>query len=371
MAITKRAGKSGLAYLVRVETGAKQQGINADGTPKMTRTFNNATFKTLKEAQAHEREWKRDKEHGGVVEAKKITTGAYLADWLAEIQHDVRETTYQAYAVTVNHHLRQSSLASIPVQKLQPIHVRAFIAEMRDAGKSAVVIQKCLLRLSQALSQAVGDRLVSTNVCDGVTVKAGAAKAPKTWTAEEAKKFLAASETDTLHPLWYLALATGMRRGELLGLRWQDVDFTRGQVRVSQSVTIGAKGKAIIAAPKTDAGNRTIPIPPTVLDMLQEHKERQTVKSDLVFHTATGGPISPTNVRRNIAAIIKKAGVLPLTIHGLRHTHATLLIQSGENAKVVQERLGHTDITMTLGTYTSVMPGMQEGAAKTIARLLF
>ncbi len=229
MAITKRPGKNGMAYLVRVEVAPK------DGK----RQFNTATFKSMKEAQSQEREWKRDKEHGGAVEPKKITTGVYLSGWLANMQHEVRETTYQAYAVSVNH-LVHSSLARIPLQKLQAVHVRTFVTEMRDAGKSDVVIQKCRLRLSQALTQAVGDRLVSSNVCNGVTVKARAAKEPVTWTAEEAKKYLAASVTDTLHPLWYLALATGMRRGELLGLRWQDVDFARGFVRVSQSVTIGA-----------------------------------------------------------------------------------------------------------------------------------
>ncbi len=108
-----------------------------------------------------------------------------------------------------------------------------------------------------------------------------------------------------------------------------------------------------------------------MLDMFYEHKGWQAMNSDLIFHTANGGPILPTNLRWNMEAITKRASVPPLTIHGLQHIHATLLIQSGENAKVVQEQLGYADIIMTLGTYTSVMPGMQEGVAKATAQVLF
>src|SRR5262249_48658154 len=155
-------------------------------------------------------------------------------------------------------------------------------------------------------------------------------KQATTWTADEVRRFLAVAETDGYHPYWLLAVATGMRRGELLGVRWQDVDIARNRLHVRQSVTVGKKGAPIIQEPKTPKARRVITIPPEVTIALRQHRAQQNEDRlacgpawrdhDLVFTVADGGPVNPTNLRRNLRAIAKRAGVPVLNIHAMRHT---------------------------------------------------
>ena len=226
------------------------------------------------------------------------------------------------------------------------------------------------------------------NVCDAVDPPRVAHTQATIWTAEEVRTFLSIAVDDTYHPYWLLAVATGMRRGELLGLRWQDVDIARSRVHVRQSVTVGKKGAPIFQEPKTPKARQVIPIPGEVATVLHAHRVRQNAMRlacpawrdhDLVFTVADGGPINPGNLLRNMRAIIAKINKeakkdderLPmLTIHALRHTHATLLLQQGQNAKVIEERLGHANISMTLSTYALVLPDMQEHAAEAIGTIM-
>jgi integrase len=194
------------------------------------------------------------------------------------------------------------------------------------------------------------------------------------------RRFLAESARDGYHPYWLLAATTGMRRGEVLGLRWQDVDMARSTLTVRQTVTVGASGAPIFQEPKTPKARRTVTVPGEVIAALRDHKRSQNLRRlalgeawreyDLIFTVAAGGPINPTNLRRNLLAIAKRADVPLLNIHALRHSHSTLLLQAGENPEVIQERLGHADIRTTLGTYGHVLPTMQERAAETIAAIL-
>jgi integrase len=212
--------------------------------------------------------------------------------------------------------------------------------------------------------------MVSRNACDAVEPPRFSHKQAATWTADEVRRFLAVAETDGYHPYWLLAVATGMCRREVLGVRWQDVDMTRNRLHVRQSVTVGKKGAPIIQEPKTPKARRVITIPPDVTAALHRHRVRRNESRlacgpawrdyDLVFTVDDGGPINPTNLRRNLRSIAKKAGVpVPvLNIHARRHAHATLLFQHGQNAKVIQELLGHADISLTLSTYSHLLPDM-------------
>jgi len=382
MAITKRQGARGVAYRVTVDypedaiTGKRKQRTE--------------TFRTKKEAESREREWMLDVERGTAIDGTKMTVGEYLDLWLATVaRHAVRETSYNAYETTIRVHLKPL-LGSIPLQRLAPARVQECYATMQAAGASAAVVGKCHLRLSQALGQAVRWQMVSRNVCDAVDPPRVAHKQVATWTAAEVRRFLAVATQDGYHPYWLLAVATGMRRGELLGLRWQDVDIARSRVHVRQSVTVGKKGAPIFQEPKTPKARRVIPIPGEVATALHTHRVHQNKTRlacgpawrdyDLVFTVADGGPINPGNLLRNMRAIIAKINknakkdderLSVLTIHALRHTHATLLLQQGQNAKVIQERLGHANISMTLSTYAHVLPNMQEEAADAIGAMLF
>lgn len=380
--IQKIIGPRGTAYLVRVEyppdpvTGKRRQ--------------RSKSFTTKKEAEKELAKWLVEIERGTAIEGSKMTVGEYLDHWLTTIaRHAVRETSYQAYETTIRVHLKPA-LSSVPLQRLSPARVQECYANLLAAGHSAVVVNKCHLRLSQALRQAVRWQMVSRNVCDAVDPPRVIHKQAATWTAEDVKKFLAFADKDGYHPYWLLAITTGMRRGELLGLRWQDVDIARSRVHVRQSVTVGKKGAPIFQEPKTPKARRVIPIPVEVATALHQHRVQQNKARlacgpawrdhDLVFTVADGGPINPGNLLRNMRAIIAKINKdakkdderLPvLTIHALRHTHATLLLQQGQNAKVIQERLGHANISMTLSTYAHVLPNMQEEAADAIGAMFF
>jgi integrase len=196
--------------------------------------------------------------------------------------------------------------------------------------------------------------------------------------------------SDGYSPLWHLAVATGLRRSELIGLRWQDVGEKRGTIAVVQNV-VAYKGAALIEEPKTPAARRTVTLDPMCLALLRAHRKRQAERElqsaawrglDLIFTTPDGGPLNPNNVSRNFALLLTKAvkqrkadhPALPpfprIRFHDMRHTHATLLLQKGEAVHTVSARLGHANPAITLGIYAHVTPKMQESAAATIGRLL-
>ncbi len=380
--IQKIIGPRGTAYLVRVEyppdpvTGKRRQ--------------RSKSFTTKKEAEKELARWLVEIERGTAIDGAKMTVGEYLTHWLATAaRHAVRETSYCGYETTIRVHIIPA-LGSIPLQRLTPVAVQAFYAHLLAQKHSAVVVNKCHLRLSQALKQAVRWQMVARNVCDAVNPPRVAHKQARMWGADEVRRFLAEATHDGYHPYWILAATTGMRRGELLGVRWQDVDMERNRLVVRQTVTVGAKGVPIFQEPKTPKARRTITLPANVTAAMREHKREQNMRRlaigkawrdhDLVFTVADGGPINPSNLLRNMRAIIDKINKeakkgdeqLPmLNIHALRHSHSTLLLQAGENPKVIQERLGHADIRTTLGIYSHVLPNMQERAADTIAAVLF
>jgi len=205
-------------------------------------------------------------------------------------------------------------------------------------------------------------------------------KRSETWSASESRQFLATASTDGYSPLWLLALTTGMRRGELLGLRWQDVDFEHRALHVRQSV-VALNGAAHIQEPKTSAARRTVKLPAEALAALKTHRTRQREKQliagplwrdlDLVLTTPDGGPINPNNVLRNFYLLITKAKVPRIRFHDMRHTHATLLLAGGQPVKVVSERLGHAKTSITMDTYAHVLPDMQDAAVDAVSAMFF
>jgi integrase len=220
----------------------------------------------------------------------------------------------------------------------------------------------------------VREGIVARNVC-AATEKPRQRHAPGvTWTAEEARRFLVAAKDDTYWPLWLLALKTGLRRGELLGVRWSDLDLDRGTLTVQQTIGVLA-GAPCIKPPKTDAGRRVVKLSADVVAALKDHRRAQVerqlsapawAEGGLVFCTGEGKPLNPNNLYRNFAAIVARAAVPPIRLHDLRHTHATLLLAAGTPIKAVSERLGHSKTSITLDTYAHVLPDMQDRAVDAI-----
>jgi integrase len=205
-------------------------------------------------------------------------------------------------------------------------------------------------------------------------------KEMRPFSPDEARKLLETARGDSLEALYVLAVHTGMRQGELLGLKWEDVDLEGGVVRIRRTLTRN-KGRLLLGEPKTKKSRRTVRLTETAAQTLREHLERQLEEIErlgdlyrdqgLVFTTQVGTPINPTNLRRrSFASLLKRAGLPAIRFHDLRHTCATLLLLRNVHPKYVQELLGHATITITLDTYSHVLPGMGDQTAAAMERAL-
>ena len=205
-------------------------------------------------------------------------------------------------------------------------------------------------------------------------------KEMKVWTAEQAQAFLAVADQSIYGPIWIVALATGMHKGELLGLRWRDLDVERRTLQVRQ--TVGAlRGRIEFKPPKTRNSIRIVSLPPEVVALLQEHKRRQNERRlalgeawndhDLIFAVGNGNPIHPDNVRHDFERLVRKAAVPMIRVHDQRHTHVTLVLLAGANLKALSEAVGHRDIAITLGIYGHVLTEQRAEVADKVGSILF
>ncbi len=199
------------------------------------------------------------------------------------------------------------------------------------------------------------------------------------WTPEEAKNFLATAQ-EGLSQTVHLAIYTGLRRGELLGLRWQDVDLDDQELSIRQTLVKATDGSLHFQKPKTASGRRVVDIPPTAADVLKNHRKNQAelkLKNegiweydDLVFTTDSGNHLFPRNVLRAFYRIIEKAELPKITFHDMRHTNATMRLKEGIHPKIVSERLGHSSVRITLDTYSHALPSLQKEAAEKLDKSL-
>jgi len=348
------------------------------------------TFATEREAQRELGRLVAEAEAGALTGKRAMTMAVLLDDWLEHaVRPRVTDKTYSNYQSTVDRHIRPD-LGSIQAQKLTTARVQTYHARLRGAGVGARTRQLCHLHLTQALDYALTLGVVPRNVARAIPRARWRPGQMKHWTRDEARRFLGVAATDsTFGPLWHLALGTGMRRGELLGVRWQDVRLDAGYLTVRQAVIV-VRGHPQVKEPKTATSVRTIYLPPTVRDRLaayrearrerRERRERQDGlaasdppqrASDLVFATRDSGVINPDNLDYDFAKLTTRAGVPRIRIHDLRHTYATLALEQGIPVKVVSENLGHADISTTLRTYAHVIPAQHSELAARMDAALF
>jgi len=297
-------------------------------------------------------------------------------------RHAVSAKTLHGYASTVRNHIIPG-LGNIAIQKLTAAQVQEFCTHKIDGGCGPRTVELCHLHLSQALNEAVKLGWVARNVADLVKPPRWKPGEQETWNAEEARRFMAVAGKSTYGPMWSLALATGMRKGEFLGLRWCDVDFERGVLTIRQ--TVGTLPQKLeFKPPKSRMSRREVHITLDAVDILRTHRDKQLKHRhdlrtkgvgwrdhDLVFTSAIGGPIHPDNPKRDFARLVKQAGVKLIRIHDLRHTFATLAIQAGVPIKVVSEGLGHADIAITLRIYAHVLPTQRQDLAAKVGAMIF
>lgn len=288
-----------------------------------------------------------------------LTLGQWLAAWAGEPRPRANPRSRRNQDAILARHAAPH-LGAVPLRRLSETHVAAWHRTLRAVGLAPATVRRAHTTLASALDGAVGRGLLAANPCRAVGPPALAAHARRTWTAAEAARFLAAVKDDPLAALWTLAVGTGLRRGELVGLRWEDVDLGRATLAVRRSIGWGLAGEGLIETPpKTAAGRRPVALPPSCVAALAALPHRD----GWVFPAAAGGPLDPNLVGVRWKRLVAALGLPPIRLHDLRHTHATLLLAAGVHPRVVQERLGHADVGTTLRVYSHVGEGLQAAAA--------
>lgn len=293
------------------------------------------------------------------------TLSAYLTQWLEDVvRPSVRPATLRSYEGIVRNHLGPR-LGSHRLGKLTAAHVQHAIAEMERAGASPRTRELALVVLRAALERAVQLDLIRKNPADRVERPRKERREMRVWTPLQVAAFLTAAQGDRLYMLYRVALATGMRQGELLGLRWPDIDLDGARINVQYTMDPASRK---LAATKTARGRRPIPLSPSTVAELRAHFDALPKRHPKwVFHDGRDGPLRPSNVyRRSFKPLVAKAGVPLIRFHDLRHTFATLALSAGVHVKVVQEMLGHATVAITIDTYSHVLASLQADAPASI-----
>jgi len=342
-------------------------------------------FITKREAEQAVRAVLEEVRVGAYVPPSTETVGAYLAGWVERAKPNLRRTSWDGYRKAVMH--LTSQLGSMPLQQLKPVHLEACYAELttsggsRGQGLSAKTIGNAHAVMRRALGDAERLGLVARNA-------ARLARPPKvehvdmpTWTSHELGLFLDSVREDRLYAAFVVLATTGMRRGELLGLRWADLDLDAGHLSVKQTIT--ASNYVIIVGPtKTARSRRRIELDPVTVEALRQHRKAQAAErlavgsewlsEDLVFCELNGAPLHPDRFTRYFRRRVSRVAVPAIRgPHDLRHTWATLALKAGVHPKVVSDRLGHSTISITLDIYSHVTPSLDADAANAVASAIF
>jgi len=321
-----------------------------------------------------------DRDRGLTYDSEGLTVEEYLARWLEDsVRGSVKVTTYASYDALVRNHVCPT-LGHTKLAALTPAHVQTLYRAKLDEGLATKTVKYIHTTLHRALKQAVRWGLVPRNA-------AAEADPPRVHTPEmrplsptQARTLLQAAKGNRLEALYVLAVTTGMRQGELLGLGWDDLDPDAGVVRVRRTLTL-AKGGPRLTEPKTPKSRRSIRLTSGAVAALERHRERQKAERsasggkwndrDLVFCTRRGAPIRRDNLHdKHWKPLLRRAGLPDIRFHDLRHTCATLLLTKVVHPKIVSEMLGHSSIAITLDTYSHVIPGLGEVAVSAMEDVL-
>ena len=306
---------------------------------------------------------------------ENVTVEQWIGQWLETVESTVRRSTYVRYEGLMRVHI-VPRIGKVRLARLTPVRVQKLYKEMLDVGLSPTTVRHAHAVLHRALGRAVRFNLLVRNPCDMVDAPRNAKPNHKFLTTEQSKVLLEAAKGDRLEALITLALMTGCREGELLALRWGNVDLVKGTMTIVESLTPWGFSET-----KTDSGRRQIPLPQMVVQSLQRHHTAQMVERlaagsrwhnlDLVFGNTVGGPISPQNlVTRSFYPLLERASLPRMRFHDLRHSAASLLLAMGVHLIVTKEILGHASIEITANLYSHLAPTMTRDATDGLGELL-
>ena len=316
-----------------------------------------------------------------ITKAGKYTVGEWMEVWFQDYAKiKVRPSSHQTYQGYIHNHIRPN-IGDIPLEKLTSLDLQKFYKKLLAQGRvdrveakgqpkglSAKTVRNIHQILSSALKLAQGQRLILANPAEGCALPRVEHQEMKNLTTVQLASFFREARDSGVFELYYLELATGLRRGELLGLKWEDIDLERGDLRVRRQVS-RINGEVVEAPLKTKNAYRTLPLAEDTVSVLREQRKK-VGNSHWVFPSPNGGPISPDSVLHMLHRVLKRAGLPKVRFHDLRHTFATLALQNGVDVKTVSGMLGHFSAGFTLDTYAHITSAAQRQAAQTMGSVL-
>ncbi len=363
--IREKKTKSGISYQITVE------GERNSLTGKRNRIYKNVKG-SKREANSVMHRMITEMEQGKISKKTNKTIAEWMDEWLDSYLPDISETTRVGYKTKIRCYIKPA-LGDIMLKSLRAEHVQRMVNDMSAKGLSPKNIRDTFNNVNAAMKKAVKIHLIPYNPCEGVELPKLKKYKAKVYPPEMIRKLLdCAMGTDMYLPI-LLFVTVGLRRGELLALRWDNIDFSNNILKVRDNIVNGENGY-IIKAPKSEAGIRDIHLGIEVMTELK--KARLQYMNDafaygtgfqnlgFVIHQKDGSPFHPDSMTQKWAKFLRKNNLPKIRLHDLRHSNATALIQAGVSAKVVQQRLGHSDVNITLNTYTHVLPEMDIEAAQ-------
>lgn len=320
---------------------------------------------------------------GTFIKPGKITLAEYLERWLKDyVQPNLSPKTYEGRAQYVNRQIIPS-LGKLALIALKPEHLQHFYAERLSNGRcdgkgglSARTVRDLHGILHAVLATAVKHGLLVRNVADAVDPPRFPRPEMHVMNEVELISVLEVARPTSYYALFYTLLFTGMRRSEALALRWGDADLLAAQISINRSMHQLATGEIIFRQPKTAGSRRMVSLPPSACLVLRQHRDNEEAlkgalkDDDLIFAHIDGSPLLPSSVTHSWMKLVRRCGLPGIRLHDCRHTHASLMLKQGVHPKIVQERLGHSSIRITLDTYSHVAPGLQEAAAAGFDRIV-
>lgn len=370
--IRKRMNKNGsVSYQLTAE------GDRDPLTDKRERKYKTITG-TKKQAEAELRKMISDLEAGNISTPSTIKLSAWLDTWLTTYLPNIEQTTREGYEEKIKLYIKPA-LGHIPLKALKNNDVQTWINNLKGNGKSPKTIRNAYNNLNAALKQAVILRMIPYNPCEGTVLPKLQKYQAQVYNVSMIQQALAVADNLSTYVMILLGASVGLRRGEMAALQWTDVDLVNETLSITQN-RVHTKNNVLQKAPKTQAGNRTITIGHDVANALRDVKaiydnamrNKPGFKNlGYVLFKENGEPFHPDSLTQKWERFIAKRHLPPIRLHDLRHSNATAMIAAGINAKVVQHRLGHANVSITLNTYTHVLPEMDQEAANKLNHSLF
>lgn len=334
------------------------------------------------DAEKRLREFLTAEDRGLPIQTEKITTAEWLSRWMSEVVIPNRKVrTVERYEGIIKNHI-VPVVGHVPISRLGPTHIKKVHSNLAEKGLSASTVECCHWVMSAALTYALRMEVVYRNPVQAVEPPKVVKKEVQPPLMQTVNKILCLSREDRsdMYPALWLATYTGMRRGEVLGLHWSNVELNSGQLHVSQALVRTNRLGLILDTPKSPASRRVIDIDDETVNVLCDHKVAQMESrlmltgsykdNDLVFANDIGGLPNPMRLTRALGRYAERAGAGNMHLHDLRHFHASVLLQSGMNIVLVSKRLGHSSVSMTLDIYGHLLPGWQKEAATAFAKAM-